>query len=197
MSVWFRQFRRDDKSGASERRTGQTGLRELFSMIMRRPASESVIYMDAVLVPNRSLSSRAFTGFMVGVAGVSFLSGMAFLSMGAWPVFGFFGLDALLIWLAFRWHRGRTPEETRVRITADEIELHHRDKKGREKRASLPSAFARIELDEPVDANSWLRIEHGRTAYIIGRFLTPKERSSLADALRQALAKARAERYPA
>ncbi len=164
---------------------------------MENEARQSPVYMDAILVPNRSLSPRAFTVFMAGVAVVSFLSGMAFLSMGAWPVLGFFGLDALLIWLAFRWHRGRAPEETRVRITADAVELCHRDKQGREKRASLPAAFARIELEEPVGANSWLRIEHGRTAYIIGRFLTPKERSSLAAALRQALVKARAERHPA
>jgi uncharacterized membrane protein len=155
------------------------------------------VYIDATLTPNRSLSPGAFTLFMCAVAVVSFLSGLAFLQMGAWPVFGFFGLDVLLVWLAFRWHRGRTPEQTRVRITAESVELHHRDKRGRETSAQLPSAFARIELDEPVSAYSWLRIEHGRTAFIIGRFLTPKERSSLAAALRLALKRARAERHPA
>lgn len=164
---------------------------------MEETARQLPVYMDAVLTPNRSLSTRAFALFMAGVAAVSFLTGMAFLSMGAWPVFGFFGLDALLIWLAFRWHRGRVPEETRVRITAETIELSHRDKQGRERHASLPAAFARIELDEPVNANSWLRIEHGHTAFVIGRFLTPKERSSLAAALRQALVRARSERHPA
>jgi uncharacterized membrane protein len=44
---------------------------------------------------------------------------------------------------------------------------------------------------------SWLRIEHGRTAFVIGRFLTPKERKSLAEGLRTALQRARCERHPA
>lgn len=164
---------------------------------MTEPDAPRPVYMDATLTPNHSLSTRAFTLFMAGVALVSFLAGLAFLSMGAWPVFGFFGLDALLIWLAFRWHRGRVGEETRVRITAENVELHHRDRRGREKSAKLPAAFARIELDEPVRPDSWLRIEHGRTAFVIGRFLTPKERHSFAEALREALQRARAERHPA
>ena len=33
---------------------------------------------------------------------VSFAAGIAFLMMGAWPVFGFFGLDVLAIYWAFR-----------------------------------------------------------------------------------------------
>ena len=33
---------------------------------------------------------------------VSFGVGMVFLWMGAWPVFGFLGLDVFLVWLAFR-----------------------------------------------------------------------------------------------
>ena len=63
-----------------------------------------------------------------------------------------------------------------------------------EKEAEVPTAFARVELDEPLAWNSWLRIEHGQRAYVIGRFLTPKERKSLAEALRSALLRARSER---
>jgi uncharacterized membrane protein len=82
-------------------------------------------------------------------------------------------------------------------VTARAISLHHRDAKGREKRAELPSAFARVELDEPAGPASWLRIEHGKTAWIIGRFLTPPERSDFAKALRKALLAAKSERHPA
>ncbi len=164
---------------------------------MISPDEPPIVYLDAVLTPNDSLSPRAFALFMALVAGVSFMSGMAFLSLGAWPVFGFFGLDVLLIWLAFRWHRGRVQERTRIVITADEITLNHRDQKGGERSARLPSAFARVMLDEPVGPHSLLRIEHGRSGFVIGRFLTPKERSGLASALRGALIAARQERYRA
>lgn len=155
------------------------------------------IYMDAILRPNRSLSQRGFTIVMLIVGVTSFLTGMAFLSLGALPVVGFFGLDALAFWFAFRWNFRKQSEETRITITGTEIRLHHLKADGSEKTATLPSTFSRVELDEPLTAHSWLRIEHGRTAYVIGRFLTLPERKSLAEAIRAALMAARKERYPA
>ena len=35
---------------------------------------------------------------MLCIGGVSFVWGILFLVLGAWPVFGFFGLDVLLIY---------------------------------------------------------------------------------------------------
>ena len=163
---------------------------------MTEPARETV-YMDAVLTPNASLSPRAFRLVIVLAVIMSLLSSLMFAPMGAWPVIAWFALDFLAIWLAFLWVRRRARQETRVRITADRILMHHRDGAGCEKAAEIPSAFARVELDEPVTPTSWLRIEHGRTAYVIGRFLTPKERKSLAESLRSALHRARSERHPA
>ncbi|MCI4645375.1 MAG: DUF2244 domain-containing protein [Hyphomonadaceae bacterium] len=163
---------------------------------MTEPANE-IIYMDAVLTPNASLSPHAFRLVMGLAIAMSLVSSLMFTPMGAWPVMGFFALDLFAIWFAFRWVRRRARQETRVRVTANRILMHHRDGEGREKRAEIPSAFARVELDEPVRPTSWLRIEHGRTAYIIGRFLTPKERKTLAEGLRNALQRARSERHSA
>ena len=54
------------------------------------------------LSPHRSLSPQGFA-ILMGVLGVaSFVLGVVFLMMGAWPIFGFLGLDVLLVWLAFR-----------------------------------------------------------------------------------------------
>lgn len=158
---------------------------------------QETIYMDAVLTPNRSLSQQGFLVAMSAIAAVFFLTGLMFWSMGALPVLGFFGLDILAIWIAFRISFRRQKEETRVTVTARSIQLHHRDAKGREKLAEVPSAFARVELAEPTGPADWLRIEHGRTAWVIGRFLTPDERKSFAGALRRALSAARSERHPA
>ncbi|MFX6819290.1 DUF2244 domain-containing protein, partial [Acinetobacter baumannii] len=55
---------------------------------------------------------------------VSFAAGIMFLMMGAWPVLAFFGLDALVIYWAFKLNFRRadaiedivvTPHEIRVR----------------------------------------------------------------------------------
>ncbi|MEQ9507330.1 MAG: DUF2244 domain-containing protein [Hyphomonas sp.] len=155
------------------------------------------IYLDAVLTPNRSLSERGFAIGMAIVAVVFFLTGLMFWSMGAVPILGFFGLDMVAVWLAFRLSFRKLEVQTHVTVTARSIRLSHRDAKGRVREAEVPSAFARVELDEPVTTNSWLRIEHGRKAWVIGRFLTPAERKAFAEALRKALREAKAERLPA
>jgi uncharacterized membrane protein len=57
---------------------------------------------SALLTPHRSLSRTGFMVLMGFICAVSFAAGLVFLLMGAWPVLGFFGLDVLVIWWAFR-----------------------------------------------------------------------------------------------
>lgn len=155
----------------------------------------STIYFDATLKPNVALSPRAFMIIMGLVGAMSFLGGMLFLSMGAFPVIGWFGLDALAIWFAFRKNFQNLKEETSVRITAEDITLEH-SRPGHElKRVSLPTAFTRLSLVYPDRRPSEIRLAHGQLAYVIGRFLTPRERKSLHQAMQLAITKARAERY--
>jgi uncharacterized membrane protein len=155
------------------------------------------IYFDAVLTPNRSLSERGFAIAMALIAVTFFLTGLLFWSMGAGVILGFFGLDILAIWLAFRLSFRRQREETRITVTARMLRLHHRDKRGREKSADVPTAFARIELDAPATPASGLRIAHGNRAWVVGRFLTQGECASLAAALKRAIGEARSERFSA
>lgn len=160
-------------------------------------APDEALYLDAVLTPNRSLSERGFAIGMAIVAVVFFLTGLMFWSMGAGLILGFFGLDLIAIWLAFRLSFRKQREQTHITVTARLIRMVHTDQKGRRKEAEVPAAFARVELDEPLTPASWLRIEHGRTAWVIGRFLTVDERKSFATALRSALRAARSERSSA
>lgn len=161
-----------------------------------QPTTET-IYLDATLTPNRSLSPRAFTIVMAVIAGMSFFAGLAFVSMGAFPVIGFFGLDALAIWFAFRWSFRSLKQETRVRVTAEQIELEHTRPGKAPHRASLPTAFARVSLVLPERRPSELTLAHADKAWVIGRFLTPGERKSLKTAIERAIWNARNERYPA
>ena len=57
---------------------------------------------SAVLLPHRSLGRKGFIVLMGVISVVSFLTGIAFYMKGAWPVLGFFGLDILLVYGAFR-----------------------------------------------------------------------------------------------
>lgn len=156
-----------------------------------------IIYFDATLTPNRSLSPRAFTIVMGIVVAMSFIAGLSFVSLGAFPVIGFFGLDALAIWFAFRWSFRSLKQETRVRVTAEQIDLLHTQPGQKPREASLPTAFAQVRLDFPERRASELKLLHAGKAWVIGRFLTPAERKSLKAALESAIGRARSERYPA
>lgn len=65
-------------------------------------AESAPLYFDAVLRPHRSLGPTGFFILMSAVCVVSFGYGIVFIMIGAWPIFGFLGLDALLIYFAFR-----------------------------------------------------------------------------------------------
>lgn len=142
----------------------------------------------AELRPHRSLSPRGFLILMSCVGIVSFIAGMSFLAMGAWPVMGFFGLDALLIYGAFKlnYRAGRRLEV--VEITPDDLKLTRVHPNGRREEIALNPYWARPHLAEREDgANRLYLRSHGRH-YAVGSFLTDDERRDLADALGQALA---------
>ena len=66
------------------------------------PATAELTLFSALLTPHRSLNRTGFLVLMAFLSLISFAAGVVFLLMGAWPVFGFFGLDVLAIYWAFR-----------------------------------------------------------------------------------------------
>jgi uncharacterized membrane protein len=145
----------------------------------------------AVLMPHRSLSPQGFTLLMALVGAVSFVAGMVFLVAGAWPVFGFFGLDVLLIYLAFKlnYRSGRAYET--VAITPEVFRLTRVDPTGREKHVELNPYWARVSLRERPDGRTFLSVVADGREIVVGRFLTDDERRDFATALREALLEAR------
>src|SRR5258706_7111344 len=86
---------------------------------------------SAVVTPHRSLSHAGFLIVMAAVGGISFVAGTAFLLLGAWPVFGFFGLDVLLVYWAFRANYRAAAAFEEVTVTACELrgrQVRHRSK---------------------------------------------------------------------
>jgi len=145
-----------------------------------------------VLRPHRSLGPRGFLLLMIAVGLVSFVTGVAFLLIGAWPVFGFFGLDVLLVYVAFRlnYRSGRTQE--RLDLTPTVLKVTHVQPSGRSSSVEMNPYWVRVRLQEGADGRTDLRLaSHGRELPI-GRFLTDDERRRLAAALSGALQAARA-----
>lgn len=157
----------------------------------RRNAGTGDTLFDAVLSPHRSLGPRGFVVLMGGIAAVSFAGGMASLTAGAWPIFGFFGLDAALIYWAFRanYRSGRARE--RLRLTRDELSVERTDPTGRVRRWTFQPYWLKVEIDDPPEHASQLVLRsHGRSL-TLGAFLSPPERGEVACALRRALAECR------
>ncbi len=148
----------------------------------------------AILTPHRSLSPFGFVVLMTIIGGVSFVLGMMFLMMGAWPVFGFFGLDVLLIYIAFKlnYRSGRRFEL--VDVTRELVTVTRVHPCGRRESFDFNPFWARVLLSEWPDGRTELRLSaHGREL-LFGQFLTDEERRDFASALRGALVDARGAR---
>lgn len=146
----------------------------------------------ARLTPHRSLGRTGFIILMAFVGVTCFISGMLFLVMGAWPVFGFFGLDALLIWFAFKmnYRDGRAWEE--VAVWKDEVEFRQFSPSGRPTIHQFNPFWTRFRIDrhDEIGITRMALVDRDREVDI-GMFLNPLDRESFADAFRHALSKAK------
>ena len=149
------------------------------------------ILFSAVLHPAASLSGRGFCVLMVAMCGVSFAAGYAFVTVGAWPALGFFGLDILLVYIAFRVSYRRARRYETVRLTANQLAVEKIDPNGRTRRWEFQPYWLRVAIDYSPRYNSALTLNsHGRSVEI-GAFLTPQERRDVARALKVELGRLR------
>lgn len=155
------------------------------------------IYMDAVLRPNRSLSNHGFRIVMLSLAAMSFFSGLAFLSIGAWPVIGFFGLDVILVYLAFKvnFKAGARECET-VKVSAAQVAISKTCHRGKIGWWRVSPSFARVIVDEVNEYETQVTLSAGGASLPLATCLSSHERIEFAAALKEALKQARSERYP-
>ena len=146
----------------------------------------------AVLTPHRSLSPTGFLIFMLVLGGLSFVSGMVFLMAGAWPIFGFFGLDVLLVYWAFRINYRAAYAYEEVTVTATELRLRKVSHHGRVSEWTLNPLWVRLEriVHEEFGIERLFLVSHGRR-FAIASFLGAQEKESFAHALSAALGEAR------
>jgi uncharacterized membrane protein len=144
----------------------------------------------ATITPHRSLGSTGFLILMLCIGAVSFVSGMVFLLLGAWPVFGFFGLDVLLIYIAFRVSAARAYEE--VTVTASELTVRKVSHHGVVREWTLNPVWVQLDriVHEEFGIERLFLVSRGRRLQIAG-FLGPDEKASFARALSAALGEAR------
>jgi uncharacterized membrane protein len=151
------------------------------------PDSEVQIF-SALLTPHRSLNRTGFIAVMLFLSVVSFVTGIAFLMMGAWPVFGFFGLDVLVIWWAFKvnFRTARASEE--IVVTVSELRVRRVSHRGHIAEWVFNPLWVKLdfEADEEFGIERVYLVSRGRRLSI-GSFLGPDEKASFSKALLDAL----------
>jgi uncharacterized membrane protein len=156
------------------------------------PAQPQPELFSALLTPHRSLNRTGFLVLMGLVSVISFAAGLAFLLMGAWPVLGFFGLDVLAIYWAFRinFRRARASEE--ISVTPSELRVRRVSHRGHVVEWVLNPLW--VQLDQKTHAEFGIEklylVSKGRRVSIAS-FLGADEKASFAKALTVALQAAR------
>lgn len=147
---------------------------------------------SALLTPHRSLNRAGFLAVMLFLSVVSFVTGIVFLMMGAWPVFGFFGLDVLVIWWAFKvnFRAARASEE--IVVTPSELRVRRVSHRGQVVEWTFNPLWVRLdqEVDEEYGIEHLYLISRGSRLLIAG-FLGADEKASFYKGLVGALNAAR------
>jgi uncharacterized membrane protein len=158
--------------------------------LAEHPADRELFH--ARLRPHRSLSASGFRALMLFFAAACFLVAIPFVVMGAWPIFGFMGLDVALVYWAFRasYRDARAYED--VRLTPLELSLAKVSARGARDEWRFSPAFVRLEREEhpELGVQRLSLVSRGRRVDVAS-FLGPDEKEEFAGAFSHALAEAR------
>jgi uncharacterized membrane protein len=155
------------------------------------PGLEPTLF-SAIITPHRSLNSTGFLIVMLLVSGFSFVAGMVFFLLGAWPVVGFLGLDVLLVYWAFRANFRAAAAFEEVVVTPSELRVRRVSHRGQVAEWTLNPCWTQLVRDahEEFGLLHLYLVSRGRKLAVAG-FLSPPERESFAAALSAALGEAK------
>ena len=141
------------------------------------------------LKPYRSLNKIGFITMMVVLCGFSFITGIIFMKKGAWPVFGFFGLDILLIYIFFRLSFKSGKEFEVINLTKKKLIIKKYKEKKIIKTFILDANWVKIQIQNPLEQSSKLQISSKNKSIIIGSFLRLDEKIEVLQNIENALRK--------
>jgi uncharacterized membrane protein len=155
------------------------------------PDSEPTLF-SAIITPHRSLSATGFLVVMGLIGGISFVGGMFFFLIGAWPVIAFLGLDVVLVYWAFRANYRAAAAFEEVTVTPSELRLRRVSHRGEVAEWTLNPVWTNLDRETHEDFGllRLFLVSQGRRLTVAG-FLAPSERESFAKALAAALGEAK------
>lgn len=145
------------------------------------------VFFERVLLPYRSLTLPAFRTLMAVLGLISLGASIGFVSVGAWPVCGFFGLDVALLYIAFRHNYRSARQSETLRLYGKTFTVEKVSVRGERRLWRFQTFWLRVVLEEGKEwSNRLLLTSHGKSL-VIGDFVAPPARRELAETLSAAL----------
>ena len=149
-------------------------------------------FFRALLTPHRSLGRTGFMVLMGTLAAIWLVTGAIFLARGAWPVFGFFGLDLLLVYGAFRLNYRAARAREEVSVSRTSLDIRKIAPSGRTVAHHFNPFWSRFSVNRHAEIGiTSMAVDSRGESVPIGAFLNPDDRESFASAFSGALAKAK------
>jgi uncharacterized membrane protein len=146
------------------------------------PATETVLF-SAELRPNRSSTARALKWLALLLAAAMTPVALGFSLLGAWPVFGFMGLELVALVALLHFNHRRSGIVERIAVTERQVHLERVNHWGRRDAWAFPKHWVRVKLLRPDTPDCRLEIRSHRHVIPLGGFLTPAERHEVWSAL--------------
>jgi uncharacterized membrane protein len=156
------------------------------------PGGADAVVFKARLTPHRSLGRRGHALLFAIVFGATIVISIPFYILGALPVVGFVGLDAGLLWLAFRISNARARAYEEVVLTHIELLFRRMSWRGRMSEWRFNPLWVKLARQDHAEFGTQrIALVEGRRSVEMGAFLGADEKADFAGALKAALAEAR------
>ena len=152
---------------------------------------DDLVFMDAEIRPNRSLSQRGFVVLITVVTVLNCAAAAVFIAMGAYLIPVFLGLDLVAIVVAFLVSFAAAKQIERVLVTDRQVQVFRETPTWRKLMWESPTAFTRVTLLTEDDHAVDLRLALSGKEAQVAAALSPSERAEFAKALEDAIYRAR------
>ena len=144
-------------------------------------------FLDVTVLPYRSLSKKGFRTLMLIVSAIFFVIGVFFWYIGAWPVFGFLGLDVLLLYYAFKinYKSGEITES--LKLIKENLQITRNFPSGTEQKWNLEPYWTKVEISNPRINHYNLIVKSKEKVVMIGSFLNYYDKKRLMKKIEDAL----------
>ena len=146
----------------------------------------NINFLNLTIYPHRSLSKRGFRILMLIIMVLCLSGGFIFWMLGAWPVFGFFGLDIILIYLAFKINYRSGEVYEHISLASKKFKISRGFPSGKLQVWELDPHWAKVELIK--DKNqSQLFIKSENKVVSIGSFLNSFAKENLGKKINESI----------